>query len=74
MKFPKPLPTLCLTISAILFSQIAAAQQIKAADVHPKDYPNVVAVKNMGDKLKRRPTDGWKLKHSQAGSWVMKNK
>ncbi|EMQ5257714.1 TRAP transporter substrate-binding protein, partial [Yersinia enterocolitica] len=57
MKFPKPLPTLCLTISAILFSQIAAAQQIKAADVHPKDYPNVVAVKNMGDKLKTA-TDG----------------
>ncbi|CNF31625.1 putative C4-dicarboxylate transporter%2Cperiplasmic protein [Yersinia enterocolitica] len=57
MKFPKPLPTLCLAISAILFSQIAAAQQIKAADVHPKDYPNVVAVKNMGDKLKT-VTDG----------------
>ncbi|MDA5545988.1 TRAP transporter substrate-binding protein [Yersinia rochesterensis] len=57
MKFPKPLPTLCLAIAAILFSPIAAAQQIKAADVHPKDYPNVVAVKNMGDKLKT-VTDG----------------
>ncbi|AHM73331.1 TRAP transporter substrate-binding protein [Yersinia hibernica] len=57
MKFPKPLPTLCLAISTILFSQIATAQQIKAADVHPKDYPNVVAVKNMGDKLKTA-TDG----------------
>lgn len=29
------------------------ALQIKAADVHPEGYPNVVAVQHMGDKLKQ---------------------
>ncbi|CNC13249.1 TRAP transporter substrate-binding protein [Yersinia pseudotuberculosis] len=62
MRLPTSFPTLCLTASAlllsqVLFSQSATAQQIKAADVHPKDYPNVVAMKDMGEKLKVA-TDG----------------
>ncbi len=49
------LSRLCLTacaaslIAAPLVAQ--SATTLKAADVHPKGYPNVVAVENMGKKL-----------------------
>ena len=44
--------------SALLFmSHTALAQTFRAADVHPADYPNVVAVKHMGEKLSKA-TDG----------------
>lgn len=57
MKLPHALTGLCLALSALLCSQSALAQQIKAADVHPEGYPNVVAVQHMGEKLKAA-TDG----------------
>ncbi|HEJ9096147.1 TRAP transporter substrate-binding protein [Serratia odorifera] len=57
MKLPHALSGLCLALSALLCSQSALAQQIKAADVHPEGYPNVVAVQHMGEKLKAA-TDG----------------
>ncbi|CZU94048.1 TRAP dicarboxylate transporter%2C DctP subunit [Enterobacter hormaechei] len=50
----KPLlAALCLTA----FACTVSAQTIKAADVHPEGYPNVVAVQHMGEKLKQQ-TDG----------------
>lgn len=54
----KPLAaSLCLATASILFSHSVFAQVIKAADVHPQGYPNVVAVQKMGEKLKQQ-TDG----------------
>lgn len=41
----------------ILASHATLAQTFRAADVHPADYPNVVAVKHMGEKLSAA-TDG----------------
>ena len=52
----KPLlASLCLSTASLLFATTAAAQTIKAADVHPEGYPNVVAVQNMGEKLNQQP-------------------
>lgn len=54
----KPLlASLCLSTASLLFAPAVMAQEIKAADVHPQGYPNVVAVQNMGEKLKQQ-TDG----------------
>ena len=54
----KPLlASLCLSTASLLFAPAVMAQVIKAADVHPQGYPNVVAVQNMGEKLKQQ-TDG----------------
>ncbi len=54
----KPLlASLCLSTASLLFAPAVVAQVIKAADVHPQGYPNVVAVQNMGEKLKQQ-TDG----------------
>ena len=54
----KPLlASLCLSTASLLFAPAVVAQVIKAADVHPQGYPNVVAVQNMGEKLKEQ-TDG----------------
>ncbi|TCV98890.1 TRAP transporter substrate-binding protein [Biostraticola tofi] len=41
-----------LCAAGILLSPLSHAVQIKAADVHPEGYPNVVAVQHMGEKLK----------------------
>lgn len=48
---------LCLSTVSVLFAQASYAQVIKAADVHPEGYPNVVAVQHMGEKL-RQQTNG----------------
>lgn len=54
----KPLlASLCLSTASLLFAPAVMAQVIKAADVHPQGYPNVVAVQNMGEKLIQQ-TDG----------------
>ncbi|PWC20204.1 C4-dicarboxylate ABC transporter [Brenneria roseae subsp. roseae] len=52
MKLSKTLISLCLSSAAIFMTQAIQAQQIKASDVHPEGYPNVVAVQKMGEKLK----------------------
>ncbi|POE02467.1 C4-dicarboxylate ABC transporter [Pectobacterium odoriferum] len=52
MKLSKTLIGVCLGSAALLMSQAIQAQQIKASDVHPEGYPNVVAVQKMGEKLK----------------------
>jgi tripartite ATP-independent transporter DctP family solute receptor len=55
MTFRRSLLTACATaVAAIVFVPLAAQAQtmvLKAADVHPAGYPNVVAVENMGKKL-----------------------
>ncbi|MBA0195984.1 TRAP transporter substrate-binding protein [Pectobacterium brasiliense] len=52
MKLSKTLIGVFLGSTALLMSQAIQAQQIKASDVHPEGYPNVVAVQKMGEKLK----------------------
>lgn len=57
MKLTKNLLSLCIGASVLLASHATLAQTFRAADVHPADYPNVVAVKHMGEKLSAA-TDG----------------
>lgn len=57
MKLSKTLMGLCLSSTALLMSYSVHALQIKASDVHPEGYPNVVAVQKMGEKL-TSSTDG----------------
>src|SRR5471030_814449 len=57
MKMQQALLSLCLSSATLLFSHNLLAQTLKAADVHPQGYPNVVAVQHMGEKLKQQ-TDG----------------
>ena len=45
---------------AVAFSLPAAAKEFRSADVHPEDYPTVMAVKQMSEAVKKR-TNG---KHS----------
>jgi len=55
MTFRRSLLTVCATAAATLaFLPVVVQAQsmvLKAADVHPAGYPNVVAVENMGKKL-----------------------
>jgi len=46
--------------AAVVFSLPAAAKEFRSADVHPEDYPTVMAVKQMSESVKKR-TNG---KHS----------
>lgn len=57
MKMQKALLSLCLSSATLLFTSGLSAQTLKAADVHPQGYPNVVAVQHMGEKLQKQ-TDG----------------
>lgn len=57
MKLSKTLIGICLSSATLFMSYSASALQIKASDVHPEGYPNVVAVQKMGEKLKAA-TDG----------------
>jgi TRAP-type C4-dicarboxylate transport system, periplasmic component len=45
---------LCLSAATLSFAPSLLAQTIRAADVHPEGYPNVVAVQHMGEKLKQQ--------------------
>ncbi len=49
MKFSKKLAVVFATALTASFS--ASAVELKAADVHPEGYPNVVAMQNLGKKL-----------------------
>ncbi|WP_312925177.1 TRAP transporter substrate-binding protein [Atlantibacter hermannii] len=51
-----------LCLSTALFAPTVLAQTIKAADVHPQGYPNVVAVQNMGEKLKQQTNGDLEIK------------
>lgn len=63
MKLTKNLLSLCIGASVFLASHVTLAQTFRAADVHPADYPNVVAVKHMGEKLSAATDGVWRLKH-----------
>lgn len=58
---------LCLSAASLLFAQSAYAQVIKAADVHPEGYPNVVAVQHMGEKLKQQTNGELEIKVFPSG-------
>ncbi len=47
-------------LAAVAFSLPASAKEFRSADVHPEDYPTVMAVKQMSEAVKKR-TNG---KHS----------
>ncbi len=67
----KPLlAALCLSA----FAASVSAQTIKAADVHPEGYPNVVAVQHMGEKLKQQTDGKLEIKVFPGGDWVMKSR
>lgn len=52
MKFRKSLAGLALALGAVtMMSTPVSALELKAADVHPEGYPNVVAMQNLGKKL-----------------------
>ncbi len=58
----KPLlAALCLSA----FACTVSAQTIKAADVHPEGYPNVVAVQHMGENSNNKPMASWRLRSSR---------
>jgi TRAP-type C4-dicarboxylate transport system substrate-binding protein len=57
-----------------VFVSAVNAQTIKAADVHPEGYPNIVAVQNMGEKLKQQTDGKLEIKVFLAASWAMKNR
>ncbi|MCT4703398.1 TRAP transporter substrate-binding protein [Enterobacteriaceae bacterium H20N1] len=58
---------LCLSAASLLFAQASYAQVIKAADVHPEGYPNVVAVQHMGEKLKQQTNGELEIKVFPSG-------
>lgn len=67
----KPLlAALCLTA----FACTVSAQTIKAADVHPEGYPNVVAVQHMVKNSNNKPMASWRLRSSPAACWGMKSR
>lgn len=52
MNFRSSLTSLALAVGALgMMSAPASALELKAADVHPEGYPNVVAMQNLGKKL-----------------------
>jgi tripartite ATP-independent transporter DctP family solute receptor len=53
MKVFKSLVGLTLAVGSLAMMSVPAfaAMQLKAADVHPEGYPNVVAMQNLGKKL-----------------------
>ena len=52
----------------------AQTMVLKAADVHPAGYPNVVAVESMGKKLEAVTNVASKSRPSQVVCWVAKRK
>jgi len=51
-----------LSLAAGLMSSVASAQTVlKAADVHPAGYPNVVAMENLGKKLEAATNGKYKM-------------
>ncbi|EGT5206578.1 TPA: TRAP transporter substrate-binding protein [Cronobacter sakazakii] len=66
-RFIPALAGLCLSTASLLFAPALDAQVIKAADVHPQGYPNVVAVQNMGEKLKQQTNGELEIKTFPGG-------
>lgn len=51
MKLRKTVIGMCVAAAVSLCVTSAMAEVLKAADVHPEGYPNVVAMENLGKKL-----------------------
>ncbi|MDT3624575.1 TRAP transporter substrate-binding protein [Cronobacter malonaticus] len=66
-RFIPALAGLCLSTASLLFAPALHAQVSKAADVHPQGYPNVVAVQNMGEKLKQQTNGELEIKTFPGG-------
>ncbi|ELY3461807.1 TRAP transporter substrate-binding protein [Cronobacter sakazakii] len=66
-RFIPALAGLCLSTASLLFAPALHAQVIKAADVHPQGYLNVVAVQNMGEKLKQQTNGELEIKTFPGG-------
>ncbi|MGE8318685.1 MAG: TRAP transporter substrate-binding protein [Comamonas sp.] len=49
----KLIPTLLAGVAASLIGAGAQAAEFRSSDIHPDDYPTVLAVKFMGEKLKQ---------------------
>jgi tripartite ATP-independent transporter DctP family solute receptor len=62
------LASAALSATAFAFSFGASAQTVlKAADVHPPGYPNVVAIENLGKKLETATNGKYKLQMFPSG-------
>ena len=71
MTFRRSLLTACAAaVAAMAMLPVAAQAQsmvLKAADVHPPGYPNVVAVENLGKKLEAATNGKYKLQMCPGG-------
>lgn len=64
MNLTRTLLSMCLFGAAVTCVQAAT---LRAADVHPKGYPNVVAVEHMGEKLAAATDDRLEIKVFPSG-------
>jgi len=64
MNLTRTLLSMCLLGAAVTCVQAAT---LRAADVHPKGYPNVVAVEHMGEKLAAATDDRLEIKVFPSG-------
>jgi TRAP-type C4-dicarboxylate transport system substrate-binding protein len=58
---------LCAAIAWAAFPASAQTVTLKAADVHPPGYPNVVAIENLGKKLETATNGHIKLQMFPGG-------
>jgi len=62
ISFRKNVLSICFATLIGSVSTMAAAQELKAADVHPEGYPTVVAVQSLGKKLEAATNGRLKVK------------
>ncbi len=68
MNFRRPFLAAALAVAYIgLPNGVAAQTVLKAADVHPAGYPNVVAMENLGKKLEAATAGRYQLKMFPGG-------
>ena len=53
MKFPHLLGRVTVAIGIVLGSRAAQATEFRSSDIHPDDYPTVLAVRHMGEVLSK---------------------
>ena len=53
MKFPHLLGRVTVAIGIVLGSLAAQATEFRSSDIHPDDYPTVLAVRHMGEALSK---------------------
>lgn len=62
ISFRKSVLSICFATLIGSVSTMAAAEELKAADVHPEGYPTVVAVQSLGKKLEAATSGRLKVK------------